>query len=279
MVEKPSERPAPAGRVISSTSNPFVKRLRKLRHRRFREAEGVFLVEGIAQVRRALEHGAPVETIFVAPELLTSDGGWSAVEDFRSSGGAVVELGRAAFESVVEREHPSGLGATVRMVERSLTDLVARPEALFAAMHEVGNPGNLGSIIRAADAVGAGGVVVVGESTDQHHPAAVKASMGTLFSVPVCRAADVESLVAWCLMEKVTLVTTSAHAEESLWDADLPAPALYLFGSEAEGLPPEVLARGLPVRIPMEGSASSLNLAVAAGIVLFEAKRRSRKRD
>lgn len=278
MVEKPAEGSPPVGRVISSSSNPFVKRLRKLRHRRFREAEGVFLVEGIAQVRRALEHGAPMETIFVAPELLRSDGGWAAVAEFGSAGGAVVELGRAAFESVVEREHPSGLGATVRMVERGLADLVAGRESLFAAVHEVGNPGNLGSIIRAADAVGAGGVVIVGEATDQHHPAAVKASMGTLFSVPVCRAADVESLVAWCLMENVTLVTTSARAEDSLWDVDLPTPALYLFGREAEGLPPDVLARGLPVRIPMEGSASSLNLAVAAGIVLFEAKRRSRNR-
>lgn len=265
-------------RLISSTSNPQVRRLRKLRKRRFRESEGVFLVEGIAQVRQALDHGAPIESILVAPELLKSEGAWQVVREWAGAGGDLVELGRAPFESIVEREHPAGLAATIRMATRSLEDLVAGDRAIFAAVHEVGNPGNLGSIIRAADAVGAGGVVIVGEATDQYHPAAVKASMGTLFSLPVCHTADVDSLVAWCLMENVSLVTTSARAETSLWDVVLPRPALYLFGSEAEGLPRDVLARGLPVRIPMEGSASSLNLAVAAGIVLFEAKRQERGR-
>lgn len=261
-------------RLISSTSNPYVKRLRKLRNRKFREAENVFLVEGITQVRRALEHRAPVESIFVAPELLRSEGTWAALDADVPEGVQVVRLGRDAFESIVERDHPSGLGATVRMWDAPLDRLVAERDSLFVGVHEVGNPGNLGSIIRAADAVGAAGVMVVGGSTDQYHPASVKASMGTLFSVPISRVADVDAVVAWCLMEEVELITTSAHAERSIWATELPRPALYLFGSEAEGLPADVLGRGLPVRIPMEGSASSLNLAVAVGIVLYEAKRR-----
>jgi TrmH family RNA methyltransferase len=257
---------------ITSTHNPVVRRARKLvRNRRYREAEGAFLIEGIAHVRRALEHRAPIDAVLLAPDLLTSSDARRAVE---AAGVEVVELGREAFESIVDRDHPAGLAAIVRMTESRLTDLVAAPDSLFVALHDVGNPGNLGSIIRTVDAVRGGGVAIVGESTDQYHPAAVKASMGTIFSTPICRVESFDDLLAWALMEAVTVVTTSAQAETSLWDADIALPALLVFGSEAVGLPPEIHPRAaVSVRIPMEGSASSLNLAVAAGIVLYDLKR------
>lgn len=261
--------------MITSLANPVVKRARKLRSRKHREAEGVFLVEGITNVLRGLEHGAPIEMLLVAPELLKSDAAWAAIDVQGRSGRQIVELGRAAFESITSRDHPSGLAALVRIVERPLSGLTANEDSLFVAVHEVGNPGNLGSIIRTADAVGADGVVIVGNATDQFHPVAVKSNMGTMFTVPVCRAVDVEDLIAWCLMERVHLYTTSARATRSVWEIDLQRPALFLLGSEAEGLPDEVLDRGTPVSLPMKGSATSLNLAVAAGVLLYEAVRPS----
>lgn len=260
---------------ITSTSNPLVKRLRKLRHRRFRETEKVFLVEGIAHVRRAIDHSAAFERIFVSPELLTSEGAWAAVEGARAAGIEVTELGREAFESIVERDHPSGLAAVVRVNEVALSSLVARRESVFVGLVDVSNPGNLGSIVRTVDAVGGAGVIVVGDSTDQFHPSAVKASMGTLFTVPVARARTLDDLWAWAMMEDLPVVTTSVRGSAALWEAELPLPALYLFGSEARGLPAEVIERGdLCVAMPMAGAASSLNLAVAAGVMLYEVRRR-----
>ena len=263
--------------TITSTANPFVKRARRLRNRKFREAEGVFLVEGIAHVRQAIDHAAPLESLIVAPELLRSEGAWSAVAEREGAGVEVVRLGREAFESIVERDHPSGLAATVRISQTQPTDLVAGPGSIFVAVQDVGNPGNLGSIIRTVDAVGGAGVLVLGDATDHLHPAAVKASMGTLFRVQVVRAAGVDELIAWCLMEAVDVVTTSAKADLLLWDAEIPTPVCFLFGSETQGLAPEVLARGrYAVRLPMEGSASSLNLAVSVGVILYEMRRRLR---
>lgn len=262
--------------LITSAQNPQVKRLRKLvRNRRYRSSEGVFLVEGIAQVRQAIDHGAEIETLVVAPDLLTSEGAWDAIGQQQAVGTAVTELGRAAFESIVDRDHPSGLLATVRMWERPVTDLTIESDGIAAALLDVGNPGNLGSIIRTVDAMGGAGVVIVGESTDEFHPAAVKASMGTIFSVPIFHAAGPDDLFAWALMERCAVVTTSARAEADFWDAPLSAPLMFFFGSETRGLPDEVRARSdLDVVIPMLGSASSLNLAVSAGILLYEARRR-----
>lgn len=259
--------------LITSTSNALVKRLRKLRNRRFRSAEGVFLIEGIAQVRQAIDHSAPLEMLLVAPELLTSEGALAVVDEQRRAGVPVHELGRAAFESIVERDHPSGLLATAEITKPPVAGLVAKQGSLFIALCDVSNPGNLGSIIRAVDAVGGDGVVVVGDSTDPHHPSAVKASMGTLFSVPVHYASDIDELFSWTMMENVAVVTTSAKTENEIWDHTFASPCLLVLGSETTGLPREVLERAPAIRIPMWGSASSLNLAVAAGILLYEARR------
>jgi TrmH family RNA methyltransferase len=262
--------------LITSPQNGLVKRIRKLRQRKFRESEQLFLVEGIAHVRQAVDHKAGIDSLLVAPDLLTSEGAWKMIEEEEARGSKVVYLGREAFESIVVREHPSGLAAVVEMEERPLQSLVAKPDSFFAAVLEVGNPGNLGSIIRTVDAAGGDGLVIVGDSTDAFHPQSVKASMGTIFSVPFHRAHDVDDLFAWCLMEQVAVITTSVRAESLLWDTEIPSPSMFLFGSETQGLPPDILARGdQAVRLPMEGTASSLNLSVAVGIMLYEMRRRA----
>lgn len=234
----------------------------------------MFWTEGIAPVWSAVEAGATIDTLVVAPELLTSTGAHEMVARARARGVHVAELSGELFVRIAAREHPSGLGAIVRTTRYALNDLVVTPDALFIALDAVGNPGNLGTILRTADAVGASGAVLIGESTDPYHPNAVKASMGALFRVPVVPVDAVGALLDWCHIQNVGIVTTSAHANVSHWEAIYPAPALVLFGSEAEGLAPDVLAAGdLAVRIPMYGGVTSLNLAVAAGILLYEVRR------
>jgi RNA methyltransferase, TrmH family len=254
--------------LISSPSNPLLKRIRKLRQRKHRESERALFVEGIAPVWAAVESGAAVEVVVTAPELLTSD---RAAELVGRLAVPVVELARPAFESIAEREHPSGLGAIVAVPQRALADIAVGDDALVVVLDEVGNPGNLGTVVRTADAAGAAAVVVTGDSVDPWHPGSVKASMGTVFSTPVVVSA-LDDVLDWAREQGFGIVATSARGSVDHWSASYPIRCLLLFGSEATGLSPEtVAAADEVVRIPQQGAASSLNLAVAAGIVIYEA--------
>lgn len=260
--------------LISSSSNPLIKRIRALSERKHRRREGVFFVEGLQPVWQAVEAGATIETFVVAPELLLSEPAQQMIAEQETQGVRVARVTRAIFTSLSEREGPTGLAAIVRAQTVKLEDLSVQPGAPLVVLHEVGNPGNLGTIIRTADAAGAGGIILLGDTTDPFAPAAVKASMGSLFAVPIAHLADPEQFFSWATAQGVAIVTTSARATTTHWSANYPRPLALLLGSEGTGLPAELLARGdLQVKIPMSGTARSLNLAVATGILLYEVRR------
>ena len=222
---------------------------------------------------QALEQRAPVEIVLLSEDLLSSDAALEVVRDHERRGVVVARLSGSAFATIAQREHPSGLAAIVGMERLALDDLEIKDASLFVALHEVANPGNLGSIIRTVDAVAGAGILLLGDTTDPWHPGAVKASMGTLFGVPVCRTSPGATL-RWRERHRMQLITTSAAAEHSYLSAGYRLPAITLFGSEGRGLPDELVDAGdLCVRIPMSGAASSLNLAVSAGVLLYEIKR------
>jgi RNA methyltransferase, TrmH family len=264
---EPSER-------ITSHGNDLARRARSLVQRGARDRHGVFLVEGIRAVWQALDHHSDIEVIFTAPELLSSDAARTAVERAEVAGIRVIPCSARVFERFTDREHPSGLAAIVRAVPMPLENLTLAKNSLVVALYEVGNPGNLGTILRTLDAVGGGGLITIGDATDPYHPTAVKASMGTIFSMPIVRLAHAEQALDWARSRKVTVIGTSEQGEHTHWEVPLPLPAMILLGSEGRGLPPELLLTcDYRVRIPMEGSAGSLNLAIAAGILLYEARR------
>jgi TrmH family RNA methyltransferase len=256
---------------IESPANPLVKRMRALEQRKVREREGAFVVEGIQPVWHAVESGAAIETLIVAPELLTSVPAQEMVARQRAAGTRVAEMSATLFARVATREHPSGLAAIVRVQQRSLDDLTVTPTSLFVALHEAGNPGNLGTILRTVDAVGGSGVILIGDGTDPSHPSAVRASVGTIFRLPIVHVEAIADVQAWCAARQIAVITTSTRAPHDYWHVTYPTPSLVLFGNEGRGLAPEVIAAGdLAVRIPMHGGASSLNLSVAAGVLLYE---------
>jgi TrmH family RNA methyltransferase len=270
----------PAAGLISSAANPVSKRLRLLADRRHRRRAGAFVVEGIQPVWQAVEAGAAVETLVVAPDLLArSPGGARAaamVAEQEAGGIPVTRMTGELFARLSGRDGPSGLAAIVRGRTAGLAGLPVAAGSVFAALHEIGNPGNLGTIIRTANAAGAAGVVLLGASTDPFDPAAVKASMGALFGVPVVQEPDVAAFFGWAAGAGVTVVAASGRAADSFWDIRCPRPVAFLLGAEGPGLPADVLARGdRQVRIPMVGTAESLNLAVAAGLLLYEAQRQA----
>ncbi len=262
--------------VISSAANPLVKRVRALADRKRRRAESAFVVQGIQPVWQAVEAGADIETLIVAPSLLRHAGAAAMVAAQEAAGVRVARLSAELFGRIADRDGPSGLAAIVRSQPLALGDLKVGDGSLFAALHSPGNPGNLGTIVRTASAVGAAGVILIGPSADPYDPAAVKSSMGALFTVPVVGVPSAPDFLQWATRNEVTVAATSARASVSCWEADLQPPLAVLLGSEGTGLPDDLLdGAGLTVAIPMTGTAESLNLAVAAGILLYEVRRRT----
>jgi TrmH family RNA methyltransferase len=258
--------------IITSAANPLVKRVRLLADRRHRRREGVFFVDGVQPVWRAVEAGAGVETLIVAPDLLAGSPAMRMVEEQEALGTRVARLTSELFLRLSEREGAPGLAAIVRGRVGALSSLPVGD--VFVALHEVGNPGNLGTIIRTADAAGAGGVILIGDTTDPFAPAAVKASMGSLFAVNLAHTPTLDGFFTWAGDHDVTVVATSGYATDEHWTSTYPRPVAVLLGSEGNGLPADALARAdRQVRIPMDGTAESLNLAVAAALMLYELRR------
>jgi RNA methyltransferase, TrmH family len=261
--------------IISSSANSLIKRIRLLAERKHRRREGAFVVEGIQPVWQAVEAGADIEVLVVAPDLLKPPAARAMIISEEERGTRVARVTSELFTRIAGRDGPAGLAAIVRARPVPLAALDVPAGALFVALHEPGNPGNVGTIIRTASAVGATGVILTGAATDPYDPAAVKASMGALFDVPVA-AASAQEFLDWSASRQVTVAAASARGERSVWEAEFPAPLALLLGSEGEGLPGPLLDRaGLHVRIPMVGTAESLNLAVAAGVLLYEVRRRT----
>jgi TrmH family RNA methyltransferase len=266
--------------LVSSAANPVVKRVRALADRKHRRREGAFVVEGGQPVWRAVEAGWEIDTLVIAPELLArhpGQGGHPALhmaEEQERAGVRVVRLSRELFERVADREGPAGVLAIVRSRPRDLAELRVEPGSVFTVLHRVGNPGNLGTIVRTVDAVGGAGVILIGETADPFASTAVKASMGSIFAVDVVQAPGLEAFFDWARENGVRVLATSGSARDDHWQADYAGPCAILLGNEGEGLPGAALERAdLRVRIPMVGTAESLNVAVAAALVLYQARR------
>jgi RNA methyltransferase, TrmH family len=259
---------------ISSAANPLVKRMRLLADRRHRRREGAFVVEGLQPVWCAVEAGWEIESLLIAPSLLKGAAARRMVEEQESAGVPVVRLSGELFTRLVDREGPGGLAAIVRTRTGGLSTLDVRPGSVFVALHRIANPGNLGTIIRSVDAVGGAGVILIGDTVDAYSPAAVKASMGSLFAVDVVHTTDAEEFFSWATERGVSVLATSGQADDDHWSASYERPIVILLGSERDGLPDDMLAKSSrQLRIPMVGTVDSLNIGVAASIMLYEARR------
>ncbi len=271
---------AAVDRMITSFANPAVKRIRALRDRKHRRREGAFVVEGLQPVWRAVTSGWPIETLVIAESLLQSNAAREMVGQQRDFGVEVLDVSGEVFQRLSDRDGPAGLLAVVRGSVPPLAAFAPRLAGPVVALHRAGNPGNIGTVFRSADAAGAAGLIVVGAAADPLAPGAIKAGMGSVFAVPCALAADEEELFGWATAAGRTVVAVTGDAEASLWDTSVDAACVLLFGSEGAGLPPEVVRRcAQSLRIPMEGTAQSLNLAAAAAVVLFELKRRRDPRE
>jgi RNA methyltransferase, TrmH family len=261
--------------TISSAANPLVKRIRLLADRKHRRDQAAFVVEGIQPVWRAVTAGWEIQTLIADEELSEASPAAAMAEELAARGVRVATLAHQLFLRLSSREGSAGLAAIVgARPAPALAGLRVGPGSVFVALHQIGNPGNLGTIIRTVDAVGGAGVILIGASTDVYSPTSVKASMGSIFSVPVALASTTDAFFDWAARSDVGVVATSGQAELAHWNLTYRPPLALLFGSEGDGLPAGLLDRaGERVAIPMEGTAESLNLAAAAAVMLYEVRR------
>jgi TrmH family RNA methyltransferase len=266
--------------LITSFRNPRVKFLRSLRQRKYRQREGAFLIEGIRIVEEALDCGAPVETLVYAPDLLVSERAPALVE--RVPVAQRLALAADVFGSLSERDQPQGLAAVVRIQDLPLAAIPLVPDLLVLVAYQLSDPGNLGSIIRTADAAGATAVVVVEPSADPYDPQAVRATMGSLFALPIVRLAEGADLLPWYAQVRAAglplyVVATSAHGALVHFEEDYCRPLVLLLGNESYGLPDPVRdSADVTVRLPMRGRATSLNVSAAAAALVYEVVRQRR---
>lgn len=247
-----------------------MKRLVGLRHRRARAAEAVALVEGTDELARAVEAGATVREAYRRVER-PDEAPDSLAAALAVAGAEVVDLGPEAFARVAVRD-TAGWVAVVADPTVRLADLDLPIEPLLLVVEAGEKPGNLGAMLRTADAVGVDAVVVADPVTDVTNPNVVRSSLGCVFTVPVA-VADAEETVAWLAERDIPVTALLVDAGTVLWEADLTGPLAVAVGAEHEGLSRVWWHAERPVRIPMAGVADSLNASVAAAVVLYEAAR------
>jgi RNA methyltransferase, TrmH family len=260
--------------TISSAANPLVKRMRLLANRKYRREQGAFVVEGLQPVWRAVTAGWDIEALIVDPDLRPGSPAATMVVEQEARGVRVARLSRELFDRISSRDGSVGLAAIVRSRSTGLSELAVTPGAVFIALHQIGNPGNLGTIIRTADAVGSAGVILIGDTTDPFAPTSVKASMGSIFATNIAHAREPREFGDWAKSSRIAVLAASGTASVDHWSASYQPPLALLLGSEGEGLPDDLLAAAdLRIRIPMTGTAESLNVAAAAAILLYEVRR------
>jgi TrmH family RNA methyltransferase len=265
--------PAADPEPITSPANPRIKQLVRLRERRERDRSSLFLVEGYRELGRALEAGVELTELYCCPDLYLGGNEQALAEDARRAGAEVVPVAEAPFRKASYRDRPEGLLGVARQFPTSPARLAPGRDPLLLVVEAIEKPGNLGTMLRTAEAAGAAAVVVCDPATDPFNPNVVRASLGTLFTVPLA-VADTPGAIARLHELGIRTVATTPSASQAHWEADLTGPVAVVVGSEQYGLSDAWLAAAdCRVVIPMPGTVDSLNAAMAAGIVLFEAVR------
>ena len=264
---------------LTSLQNPRVKFAASLRERRDRDREQLFLIEGYRELRRALDNRFPVRELFICPELFQGENEPALISAFRDSGTSIVSTSPEVFGRLAYRDRPEGLLGIAPQVHRALEEIPLGDCALLLIAVAIEKPGNLGTILRSADATGVTGIVICDRCTDLFNPNVVRASTGTLFSLPIAEANTADTL-AWLRRHRIRTLAATPHTEVSYTDVDMTVPLAVVVGCEMVGLSADWLAGAeLKVRIPMLGQADSLNVATATTILLYEAVRQRARRD
>lgn len=266
------ERTSPQ-RPLSSRDNRTIKAILSLSEPKVRKQEQAFLIEGTKMVEEALRDRLGVRQVIASPSL-TQHQGRGIIKLAKTSGVHILWISERLMDSVAESKTPQPVLAVVEMRTHEEDELLDHPAGLIVLCHHLQDPGNLGTIIRTAEAAGAAGVAVGQNSVDPYHPRTVRASMGSILRLPVVRIKDSRDFLRKCRGGGFQTAAMALTGERTVFEADWTRPTALLFGQEGAGLPADLLEDvDLQVRIPMAEQIDSLNVATSAAVVLYEALR------
>ncbi|OYY69365.1 RNA methyltransferase [Sphingomonas sp. 28-63-12] len=257
-------------REITAYSNPLIKRVRQLRDKRHRREEGLFLAEGLRILTEARETGRLPQYLFFARDSAAHPLVTALIADVEAAGGEAIETSPDILSKLSGKDNPQAVVGVFAEFARTLGSLDRTRAAIWLVAERLRDPGNLGTILRTGDAVGAGGLILIGACVDPFSVEAVRASMGALFTVPIVQC-DWADFIAWLRAGPGQLVGLSLDTDTDYRAADYAAPTFLLTGNEAQGMPDDYAeACDLLVKIPMLGKADSLNAAVATAVMAYE---------
>jgi TrmH family RNA methyltransferase len=263
----------PSRPLLTSAANPRLKAAAALRDRRERDAAGLTLVDGTRELRRAMDSGATVVEAFVCEPLLAGPDARAILDAFAATATPVHAVTEPLFRRLAFGERLEGVVGVVRIPALDLAHLVLPVDPLVVVIEGVEKPGNVGAVLRSADGAGADAVVAADPRTDLFNPNVIRASAGTVFSMPVA-AASTPAALDWIRGHELRIVAARVDADRLYTDSDLTGPLAIALGAEADGLSDAWSGDGIEaVHLPMLGSADSLNVSVTAAILLYEARR------
>ncbi|MDT3700238.1 MAG: RNA methyltransferase [Thermincola sp.] len=265
--------------IITSRQNSLVKYIRSLRDKKIREQEGRFLIEGFNFVSEALASGIVLEKLIISERAKKN---LSTAELIRHIGSpeSIVRVSDSVMEYMSETETPQGVMALLKIAEVPLTSLQVQLTSVFIILDGIQDPGNVGTVIRTADAFGAAGVILTKGCADIYNAKTLRSTMGSVFHLPVLRDIAAAEVVQFLQSQGVNIAVTCLEPEAlPVEDSNILFPLALVFGSEARGVSDEMRQAGdWLIKVPMAGRAESLNVAVAAGIMIYEASRRLRSK-
>lgn len=253
--------------TITSAQNPKIKQLLALQEKsRLRRETGLFVVEGLRELEHCLAAGFEADTVFCCPEIL-------AGRSIPGSGHKLFEVSKEVYSKIAYREGTEGVIAEVKCKDRQLGELQLPAEPLVVVLESVEKPGNLGAVLRSADAAGVDAVIICDPLTDLYNPNLIRASIGGIFSVP-CVACSSEEAIDWLKANKIQILTAQLQDSSLYYDTDMRRGTAIVMGTESTGLT-DVWRKAADahIRIPMLGRLDSLNVSVSAAILLYEAVR------
>ena len=266
--------------TISSVQNPKVKQLLLLQQKSSeRRRTGLFVVEGQREIEHCLEAGYEVDSVYYCPQLFTENGGSNQFFSFHSSLFTSFEVTVPVYEKIAYRGSTEGLMAVVRSRTMLLSDLPQKENPLYVVLERVEKPGNLGAVLRSADAAQADAVIVCDPLTDLFNPNLIRSSIGAIFTVP-CVACSTDECIAFLKDHGVRILTAQLQDSHLYYDTDMRCGTAIVMGTESTGLTDTWRrAADAHIRIPMLGRLDSLNVSVSAAILLFEAVRQRQSVD
>ncbi len=264
--------------LITSLQNPRVKQTAKLRDRRERRQQGLFLIDGVREIGRAIDGRIELVEIFICDAHCVDADCKSLVDRITALGTPQFHVTPAVFERLAFGERAEGIVAVAKARQATLAEIQLPACPLVAVLDGVEKPGNIGAVLRSADGAGISALVVADGGTDLFNPNTIRASLGTVFSLPVC-AAPAAEVRAWLAARRIPIFAARVDAKTNYTDANMSGPAAIVLGSESAGLSAtwtgsEVTA----IRLPMRGVADSLNVSATAAVLFYEALRQREAR-